>query len=82
MHIYVNKVIDWVIAESVDDANAVLSEHYGYTLEQLIDDDTQITEQLPDDKPLTLDEDGSKTTLTAAEWIAKEGRCLLGSTEY
>lgn len=85
MHIYTNEVVDWVIAESEDDANQVLCEQHGYTLEQLADEGMLITAQWPDDKPLTLTEEDAypaKLTLLPAEWAAREGRCFLGSTQY
>lgn len=83
MHIYQNEVTDWVIAADEADANAVLREHYMYTQEELEEEQMQVTTMWPDDKPLRIsDDDGTKTTLTPAEWIAREGRGFLCSTEY
>lgn len=83
MHIYTNEVTDWIIAADEADANAVLCEHYGYTQEQLEEEHIQITSQWPDDKTLTVrDDDGVRAKLLPAEWIAREGRGFLCSTEY
>ncbi len=83
MKIYENMVTDWVIAESMDDANQVLCEHYQRTPEKLLEDELQVVGQRADDKPLTItDDDGTKTTLLPEEWVAREGRGFLCSTEF
>ena len=70
---------DWVIAESLEDVREVLREHR-------CDDDIIIEDfaKLPDDNVIVIgDEDGVlKTSKTAAEWAAENGRGFLCSTEY
>ena len=45
-------------------------------------DEVESFEEVTDlDKPLTIDCEGLKVTLTQREWIEKEGRGLLSSTE-
>lgn len=83
MHIYTNEVTDWIIAADEADANAVLREHYGYTQAQLEEEGAHVRKQWPDDKLLRVhDDDGVKRELLPAEWIAREGRGFLCSTEY
>ena len=89
MHIYTNEVTDWVIAADRADADSVLCEHYAsardepLTRDQLVREGLEVTGDWPDDKPLTItDDDGTKTTLLPAEWIAREGRGFLCSTEF
>jgi hypothetical protein len=76
---------DTVVAEDLADVREVLVEMYG--------DSDEVTEMMndwfvpvPDDKPITIhnleDVPTSKLTLTAKEWIAREGRGLLCSTEW
>lgn len=78
LHVWTDDA-EWVVASSLDDVRAVLREHRG-------DDDILIEDftKLPDDKVITIsDEDGSgKTSKTAAEWAAENGRGFLCSTEY
>lgn len=83
--------VDTVIAEDLADVRKVLAEMYGDSDEvtEMINDGFA---PVADDQAITIvnvDEtqaDGRKMpvrmTLTAAEWIAREGRGLLCSTEY
>lgn len=70
--------VDWVVAESPEDADRVYSEAIGFW-----PPDDSDWETWGEDRPLTItnDEDDEKVTLTGAEWAAK-GRAYLGSTEY
>lgn len=79
LHVYRNKVIDWVIAESPSDADAVLIEHGGGP-----PDEPSEWEQLPDDRVIWIrDEDlVGRQEKTCAEWAAERGRCFLASTEF
>lgn len=76
---------DTVVAEDLADVRKVLVEMYG--------DCDEVTEMMndgfspvADDKPITIgnveDVPANKLTLTAGEWIAREGRGLLASTEW
>ena len=74
---------DWVIAESAGDAAAVMAEQAGYPNEAAYLAETEDEfAPLDDDKPLTLDEDGDKTTKTCAEWVRDLGRGHLGSRDF
>lgn len=82
MRVWTNYV-DWVVAADLDDVRKVLVEQYGDTPEI----DTWIEEgftPLDDDKPITITNysSGDPLTLTCADWIAREGRGHLCSTEY
>jgi hypothetical protein len=72
---------DTVIAESNLDACKVYMETYGTPFP----DHYEEWREMPDDHQFTLDDEDSdprKVTLSAAEWIAKNGRGHLGSQEY
>ena len=69
---------DWVVAESPEDAMGVWAKSIGDVREDYPDMEW---EPWGDDRPLTIDDDGTKITLTGAEWAAK-GRAYIGSTEY
>jgi hypothetical protein len=77
--------VDTVVAEDLADVREVLVNLYG--------DSDEVTEmmndgfaEVADDKSITIhnieDDPRSRLTLTAAEWIAREGRGLLCSTEF
>jgi hypothetical protein len=76
---------DTVVAEDLADVRKVLVEMYG--------DSDEVTEMMndgfapvPDEKSITIhnleDVPANKLTLTAQEWIEREGRGLLCSTEW
>lgn len=76
---------DTIVADDLADVRKVLVELYG--------DSDEITEmmndgfaEVSDDKSITInnveDVPHQRLTMTAAEWIAREGRGLLCSTEY
>lgn len=76
---------DTVVAEDLADVRKVLVEMYG--------DSDEVTEMMndgfapvSDDRSITIhnlaDVPTHKLTLTAKEWIEREGRGLLGSTEW
>lgn len=76
---------DTVVAEDLADVRAVLVDLYGDSDEVTemmndgflpVSDDTSITIHNVEDVP------ANKLTLTATEWIAREGRGLLCSTEF
>lgn len=83
MKVWKNDVIEWVIAESPEDAEVVLSEtyrkngDYGYVSEEPHD-----WVECPMDKEFTLADGADEVTKTFAEWIAELGRGFLGTTEY
>lgn len=84
LHVFANKVTDWVVATSPEDASAVWVEHCGLDGETYPEREHGAWSQLPDDKALVIrDEDhDQKITKTAAEWAAHNGRGFLASTEY
>ncbi len=87
LHVFQSET-DWVIAADEADANAVLVEHYGETLEQLAEQEMLVHRQLADEALLPItNEDGpdgkpERVVMSCAEWAAKEGRSFLGSTEW
>lgn len=78
LHVFENDVIDWIVAESADEARQIAFEHSGKSDEYA---DLEYT-QCPDDQPLTINEDGNETTKTCAEWCTINGKGFLCSTEY
>lgn len=80
--VYRNDVIDWVIAESPEDATRVWEECMGDTWENCTGDDPPEWVRLPDDHALRIDNDGTIVEKTCAEWVREQGRGFLGSTEY
>lgn len=79
LKVWANDVVDWVIAESPEDADSVCLEHIGYP-----PDDPYEWTELSMDSVITLHMDDGRGTVekTCADWIAEQGRCFLGSTEY
>jgi hypothetical protein len=71
---------EWVVAESPEDATKVMAAHHGNKVGDY-DEFSTSWELWGEDRKLTIDEDGSKTVLTGAEWAAR-GRAYIGSTEY
>lgn len=71
---------DWVVAVNPEDATNLLGEHNGGGVLDLDEFQTE-WEAWGEDRPLTIDDDGTKITLTGAEW-ATRGRAYLGSTEH
>ena len=85
LHVFKNKVIDWVIAESIEDAREVVREQYGHDEFEPWSPAFEFT-QLPDDEVLTVrsddDDDGDEPeSMTCREW-AETGRGFLASTEF
>ena len=83
LNMYTNDV-DWVIANSPEDAKKVCAEHIGCSVDDLSDDDEW--DELPADGSLKVtdaDEPGSPSeTLKNSEWIQRMGRSFVASTEY
>lgn len=87
LHVYRNRVIEWVVAESPEQALHLLAvylvEECGYDPSEV---DAQLTQE-PDDKMLSMLCDGPDThieervTKTCAEWAAEHGPGFLGTTE-
>ena len=85
MHLYQNRVVEWFVAESLEDAKDVAILYFknvGYSEDEYDLD----LKQTPDDKVITLLHDpygeDEKETLTAKEFATKYGRGFLMSTEY
>ena len=78
LYVWTDKT-ELVVASTIEDVREVLREHRR-------EDDIVLGDfaKLPDDKLITIvDEDGVlKTSKTAAEWAAENGRGFLCSTEY
>jgi hypothetical protein len=75
---------DKVVAYDLADVQAVVEAQYGSTFEEegWSQDDW---ERLPDDRTITItnyDDNGGKLALTAKEWIERDGRCFLCSTDF
>jgi len=86
LHAFTNEV-DILIARDIGDAWQIWQEHTGESDESYREE----LYQMPDDAPIGIWWDGEKIaelgqgevlTLTAAEWVAREGRGFLCSTEY
>jgi hypothetical protein len=77
LRVYANDVVDWVIASSPEDADAVCREHTGDT-----DDDPHNWTVCADDHVLPIHTDDGTIEKTCAEWVAEHGRGFLCSTEY
>ena len=80
--VYRNNVIDWVIAESPEDAARAWEEHMGVSWDDATDDGPPEWVRLPDDQVLRINEEGTVVEKTCAEWVRDQGRGFLGSTEY
>lgn len=73
--------VDFVVAESQQQAISYLEGHYSMTLRELGHDASDI--YLPDqEKPFTIDDRGVKQTKTWAEWAACSELGFLCSTEW
>jgi hypothetical protein len=70
--------IDFVIAESADEAKRIVTEHYGCDQDDVGDFETQNEEK---EFTLRLD-DGEKVTKRISEWIAEFGKSYFACTEY
>lgn len=88
LHVYANGVVDWFVAESLDDAKVVAAQYFDDcgTPEDERDFDL---EQEPDDKPLRIynefaprDAADPFITDTCAAWAKQNGRGFLCSTEW
>lgn len=77
LRVWRNDVTDWVIAESPEDATAIMHAEYGSTY-----DDEDEWRECPNDKPFTYHGDDGDITKTFGEWIAEKGRGFLATTEY
>ena len=85
LHVFCNGT-DKVIATDIEDAWAAWCETTGESREAY-SGETWAWEQMPDDASLPImrdpeSGDRTKDTLTCAEWVAKDGRGFLCSTEW
>jgi hypothetical protein len=88
LSVYANSVTEWYVAESPEQARAMLLEANSISHGPNIPEaelDLEFTQE-PDDKVLKLeiDESGDLQVkeLTCAEWAAKNGKGFLATTEY
>jgi hypothetical protein len=83
LRVWKNRIVEWVIAETPEDATKRLRIHFCEIGEPFAELDTSWTE-CPADKPLTMDCDDvdRKFTRLPAQWAALQGPGFLGSTEY
>lgn len=81
LRVYRNDVIEWVIAESPEEAAELAKEYAG---EPDPDWETGPWRALPDDDTLAIEDEDLAlvVTKTCAEWVASNGRGFLASTEY
>lgn len=75
-----NGVIEWVIAETPEEATKIILKTYEVPLDEV---DTDWVECAPE-KLFTYNEDDgvTQTTKPFREWIAQKGRGFLATTEY
>ncbi len=84
LHVYRNKIVEWVVAASPEDAAKVLLHHHDGSAdpEEL---DLKFAQE-PDDKLLRIVEydgpGGDNQTLSCKEWASINGRGFLCSTEF
>lgn len=82
LRVFKNTNIDWVIAASPDDADAVVREHTG----DLYDDDSLAAQPwvpMGDEEKLSIMiEDEGKVAKSCGEWVRAHGRGFLASTEW
>ena len=70
--------IDYVIAESADEANQIVTDHYGCGQEEL-----GVFEAEDGEKEFTLRlEDETKITKQIADWVKERGKGYFACTEY
>lgn len=89
LHVFKNDVIDWVVAESVEDAKLAHDQYmkdigadpYGADLYEA---DELEWKAEPDDKVLSItdDDEGCRIEKTCATWAREKGRGFLCSTEF
>lgn len=82
LKVFNNDVVEWVVAHSAEDANAILVE-MGQTLDPT--DDPIEWQECPPEEEWTLDDadgKGARETHTFADWASLKGRGYLGTTEY
>jgi hypothetical protein len=82
LHVYANEVVEWMVAESPDDAIKVWEETTGMNY---ADEDGGTFEQEPDDKVIWIgfeENDEETERKTCREWANEKGRCYLCSSEY
>lgn len=87
LHVYRNNVIEWVVAESHEQAVQQIMSYYENDLGEKPEDwdpKNYIFVQEPDDKLLVMydESDDMRAEKTCAEWAAECGLGLLGSTEW
>lgn len=82
LHVYRNDVTEWFVAESLGDAVEVAREYLGEVCEMDPAEMDLDFSQEPDNKPLTMDDDGTRVVKSAAEWAAENGKGFLMTTEY
>lgn len=76
LHVFRNEANEWFVAETAEDATALHREMFGADIAEEGDGYYDFR-QWPDDKQLTVGEDGEPQTderHTGAEWAAKNGR--------
>jgi hypothetical protein len=77
MNLYANDVVDWVIAESPEEAKSIYLAFFGNDCPEDVE-----FELVPNYKILRMDMDGTKITQSAGEFVTQFGKGFLGSTEY
>ena len=85
LQLYVDDA-DFVVARSPEDACTVWAECIGATYADETGRGPDAWSVIADDKPFPLNDldhpEKPPEVLTAAQWIAKEGRGFLGSSDY
>jgi hypothetical protein len=82
VHVFKNRVIDWIIADSAEHALELVLKHYDLRPENASTEQCSF-EQLDDDELLRVkDDEGGSHTQTCGEWAATEPAGLLCSTEW
>ena len=78
LRVFRNDTVDWVIAESPDEASKIADAYWGFAP----DDPHDWIECDPDEEWEMVEGPRAPMRRTFREWIASEGRGFLGTTEY
>lgn len=83
LKMFANDVTEWVIAESEQEANAILAAVNEYAINEMSEYDA-VSRELSPNSYLTMDMEcnGNRVNKTVREWIEEYGKGYFGTTEY